>query len=128
MSAHGEMAGNTVPAQIACHLFKMLNIELEDQGEADHHGIEFLRRPQDFFPGLLEIEDFSAIAMASQRRGQVPQAKIGLFLKSDQHHWTRCVTALMGKQHSAVRSNFVRNLWIHGVPSLPTDEKIETGQ
>ena len=75
MPADGEMAVDAVLAEIAGEIGEAADIELEDEGEADHHRIH----PADDVEYLaevdLEIDDLNEMSAASERRSRIARPR-----------------------------------------------------
>src|ERR1700753_2652177 len=85
MTVDGEMAVDSVRPQIADQFTETVDVELEDEREADDDRRLPLYDFQDRAVILLEIDDSHLPALAPKRGGEVAEAQILLFLESDQH-------------------------------------------
>jgi hypothetical protein len=86
MPTHGEMGVDAVRTELPHQALEAEYVELKNQGEAHQHRFNALDGLQDFFEGVLKIEDLNRIATRPQCGSKIPQAKVPLALESNQHH------------------------------------------
>ena len=89
MATDGEVAGHAIVPKIAGELGKAADVELEDQREADDHGIVAPDHGEDLVEVDLEIHDLYEMAAAPERGSEITQAQILLLLETDEHDSVR---------------------------------------